>query len=200
LVAHEREETVARIAMLLDDMFEDSEFRIPYDRLRKAGHEVVVVGKEAGKQVTGKQGKEKIATDRASGDVSADEFDAVVIPGGYSPDHLRTDIKLVGLTRETYLRGKPLAAVCHGPWMLVEADVADGHTLTSWPSIKTDLINAGARWVDREVVEDANLITSRNPGDLEAFSDAILRQLEGRVPGRASTKGPDAASERPPLH
>ncbi len=191
---------MARIAMLLDDMFEDSEFRVPYDRLRKAGHEVVVVGKQAGKEVTGKQGKEKVTTDRGIGDVSPDEFDAVVIPGGYSPDHLRTDIKMVGLTREAYLRGKPLAAVCHAPWMLVEADVADGHTVTSWPSIKTDLINAGARWVDREVVEDGNLITSRNPGDLEAFSDAILRQLEGRIPGRASPRAPEAASERPPVH
>ena len=173
---------------------------MPYDRLKKAGHEVVVVGKEAGKQVTGKQGKEKITTERASADVSADEFDAVVIPGGYSPDRLRTDIKMVGLTRETYLKGKPLAAVCHAPWMLVEADVADGHTVTSWPSIKTDLINAGARWVDREVVEDGNLITSRNPGDLEAFSDAILRQLEGRIPGRAQARAPEASSERPPMH
>ncbi len=191
---------MARIAMLLDDMFEDSEFRVPYDRLKAAGHEVVVVGKEAGKQVTGKQGKEKIQTERASADVSSDEFDAVVIPGGYSPDHLRTDIKMVGLTRDTYLKGKPLAAVCHAPWMLVEADVADGHTVTSWPSIKTDLINAGARWVDREVVEDGNLITSRNPGDLQAFSDAILRQLEGRIPGRASARAPEAASERPPVH
>jgi protease I len=191
---------LARIAMLLDQMFEDSEYRLPYDRLRQAGHEVVVVGREAGKQLTGKQGKEKVTTERAAADVRADDFDAVVIPGGYSPDHLRTDIKMVGLTRETYLRGKPLAAVCHGPWMLIEADVADGHTVTSWPSIKTDLINAGARWVDRQVVEDGNLITSRNPGDLEAFSDAILRQLEGKIPERASARAPEAASERPPLH
>ncbi len=191
---------MARIAMLLDEMFEDAEFRVPYDRLRKAGHEVVVIGKEAGKQVTGKQGKEKVTTDRAIADVSPDEFDAVVIPGGYSPDHLRTDMKMVNMTRETYLKGKPLAAVCHAPWMLVEADVADGHTVTSWPSIKTDLINAGARWVDRQVVEDGNLITSRNPGDLEAFSDAILRQLEGRIPERAPGRAPEAASERPPIH
>ncbi len=191
---------MARIAMLLDQLFEDAEFRVPYDRLRQAGHEVVVVGKEAGKQVTGKQGKEKVTIERAVGDVRPDEFDAVVIPGGYSPDHLRTDIKMVNLTRETYLRGKPLAAVCHAPWMLVEADVADGHTVTSWPSIKTDLINAGARWVDRQVVEDGNLITSRNPGDLEAFSDAILRQLEGKIPERASARPPDATADRPPLH
>lgn len=189
---------MARVAMLLDDMFEDSEFRVPYDRLRAAGHEVVVVGLRAGKEVAGKRGKERVQTEAAASDVSAREFDAVVIPGGYSPDHLRTDVGMVRLTRDAFLAGKPLAAVCHGPWMLVEADVADERTVTSWPSIKTDLINAGARWVDREVVEDGNLITSRKPDDLGAFSDAILRQLEGQIPGRASPRAPEAASERPP--
>ena len=187
---------MARIAMLLDDMFEDREFRVPYDRLRAAGHEVVIVGKEAGREVKGKQGKERVKTEVASRDVSADRFDAVVIPGGYSPDRLRTDLEMVALTRDTFLAGKPLAAVCHAPWMLVEADVADGRTVTSWPSIRTDLINAGARWIDREVVEDGNLITSRKPDDLEAFSDAILRQLEGRIPGRVS-RGPEVSSQEP---
>lgn len=191
---------MARIALLLDDMFEDSEFRIPYDRLRQAGHEVVIVGREADKEVTGKRGKEKVKTQVASKDVSASEFDGVVIPGGYSPDRLRTDMKMVGLTREAFVSGKPVAAVCHAPWMLAEADIADGRTVTSWPSIRTDLINAGARWVDREVVEDANLITSRKPDDLEAFSAAILRQLEGKIPGRASPRAPDATEEPPPLH
>lgn len=191
---------MARIAMLLDDMFEDAEFRVPYDRLRGAGHEVVIVGREAAKQVAGKKGKERVTTEVAAADVSAAEFDAVVIPGGYSPDRLRTDVKMVGLTRDTFLQGKPLAAVCHAPWMLAEADVADGRTVTSWPSIRTDLINAGARWVDREVVEDGNLITSRKPDDLEAFCAAILRQLEGRIPGRASPRAPEPPSERPPVH
>jgi protease I len=186
---------MARVAMLVDDLFEDSEFRIPCDRLREAGHEVVVVGLAAGKQVTGKRGKERVTTDVAARDVSADAFDAVVIPGGYSPDHLRTDVKMVGLTRDTYLAGKPLAAVCHAPWMLIEADVADGHTVTSWPSIRTDLINAGARWVDREVVEDGNLITSRKPDDLEAFSRAILRQLEARA-GKTAER-PEASDGSP---
>jgi protease I len=191
---------MARIAMLLDEMFEDSEFRVPYDRLREAGHEVVVVGLQAGKRVAGKKGKETVTTDAAAADVSARDFDAVVIPGGYSPDHLRTDMKMVGLTRETFVAGKPLAAVCHAPWMLVEADVADGRTVTSWPSIRTDLINAGARWVDREVVEDGNLITSRKPADLDAFCAAILRQLAGEVPGRAAARAQAAGDEPPPLH
>jgi protease I len=192
---------VARIALLLDDQFEDSEFRVPYDRLRQAGHEVVIVGREANKEVAGKRGKEKVKTEVSGKDVSADEFDAVVIPGGYSPDRLRTDPKLVGLTREAFIRGKPVAAVCHGPWMLAEADIADERTLTSWPSIRTDLINAGARWVDREVVEDGNLITSRKPEDLAAFTAAILRQLEGKIPGRASPRPREGTEEKPPpLH
>ncbi len=192
---------MARVAMLLDDMFEDSEFRVPYDRLRQAGHEVLVVGREARKEVSGKRGKEKVTIDVSIRDVSADELDALVIPGGYSPDRLRTDMKMVGITREMFVSGKPVAAVCHAPWMLAEADIADGRTVTSWPSIRTDLINAGARWVDREVVEDGNLITSRKPDDLEAFTDAILRQLEGKIPGRASPRAPEATEEKPPpLH
>jgi protease I len=172
---------MARIAFIVDDLFEDSEFRVPYERLKAAGHEVVVVGLENGKQVEGKKRKERVAIERAADDVSAEDFDALVIPGGYSPDHLRGSLPMVRLTRDMFIAEKPVAAVCHGPWMLVEADVLDGKTVTSWPSIRTDLINAGARWVDREVVEDGNLVTSRKPGDLEAFSAAILRQLERRA-------------------
>jgi len=174
---------MAKIAMIIDEMFEDSEFRVPYDLLRKAGHEVTVIG-VAKKELAGKKGKEKVTPDRTIDEVDAAQFDAIVIPGGYSPDHLRTNGKMVKLTRDVYDAGKPVAAVCHGPWMLVEADIAEDRTVTSWPSIKTDLINAGARWVDREVVEDGNVITSRKPDDLQAFSEAIVRQLSGEVPER----------------
>ncbi len=169
---------MARVAFIADDLFEDPELRIPWDRIRAAGHETVLVGLERGKRITGKQGKESFTTDARAADVSADEFDALVIPGGYSPDKIRMDIDMVRLVRNMFTAGKPVAAVCHGPWMLVEADALDGRTVTSWPSLKTDLINAGARWVDRQVVEDDNLITSRRPDDLEAFSSAVLRQLE----------------------
>lgn len=169
---------MAKVAFILDDAFEDSEFRVPYDRMQQAGHEAVVIGRQAGKEVGGKRGQEKVTIERAVADVSPGDFDALVIPGGYSPDHLRTSLKMVGFTRELFNAGKPVAAICHAGWMLVEADVADGKTVTSAPSIKTDLINAGARWVDRELVEDENLITSRGPQDLEAFTSAILRQLE----------------------
>ena len=190
---------MSRVAMIVDELFEDSELRVPYDRLTAVGHEVVIVGRQSKQRISGKRGKETVTTERAIDDVSASQFDALVIPGGYSPDHLRTDRKMVALTRDLFQAGKPVAAVCHAGWMLVEADIADGHTVTSWPSIKDDLINAGARWVDREVVEDGNLITSRKPDDLPAFSDAILRQLAGRIPkpvqpGTGSAAG---ATQRP---
>jgi protease I len=189
---------MARIAMIADDMFEDSELREPYDRLREAGHEVVLVGLEAGKQITGKKGHEKVTIERAADDVRADEFDALVIPGGYSPDKLRTSLPMVAFTRAFFDQGKLVAAVCHAPWMLIEADVTEDRTLTSWPSIRTDLLNSGARWVDREVVEDGNLVTSRKPDDLPAFCATILRRLGERAadrPGRPSgAASPDAAA------
>ncbi|MCP3165330.1 type 1 glutamine amidotransferase domain-containing protein [Myxococcus qinghaiensis] len=189
---------MARIAFILADDFEDSEFRIPYDRVKQAGHEAVVIGVEADKPVKGKKGQEVITPDKAIRNVSSRDFDALVIPGGYSPDHLRMDIDMVGFVRDFYRADKPLAAVCHAPWMLVEADVLDGRTVTSWPSVRTDLINAGARWVDREVVEDGNLITSRNPGDLPAFSEALLRQVDkGIAPRMEPSRGREATSEQP---
>ena len=167
-----------KVAFIMDDMFEDSEFRVPFERVRDAGHEPVIVGLEAGKTIEGKKGDEKVTTDVAIADVSAEEFDGLVIPGGYSPDKIRSDEKMVQLTRSLAEAGKPVAAICHAGWMLAEADVIKGKTVTSWPSLKTDLINAGANWVDQEVAEDGNIITSRKPDDLEAFSKAFLAQLE----------------------
>ncbi|WP_437518019.1 type 1 glutamine amidotransferase domain-containing protein [Sorangium sp. So ce1099] len=189
---------MARVVFLVDEMFEDSEFQVPYDRVRRAGHEASIVGLAAGKQLAGKGGKVTITTERAAEDVSDDDVDAVVIPGGYSPDHVRTSVAAVGLVRNAFTQGKPVAAICHAGWMLAEADIADGRTLTSWPSIKTDLLNAGARWVDREVVEDGNLITSRKPDDLPAFCDALLGQIERGVPARAEpAMAPEATAQEP---
>lgn len=167
---------MARIAFIVDDLFEDSEFLDPYARVRDAGHEAVIVGMKAGKEITGKKGA-KTTVDKGSSEVSADEFDAVVIPGGYSPDKIRTDANLVALTREVHDAGKPVAAICHAPWVLAEADVLRDRTVTSYHSIRTDLINAGANWVEKAVVEDGNLITSRNPGDIPEFCDALLSRL-----------------------
>jgi protease I len=168
---------MARVALIIGPMFEDSEFRKPYEAVRGAGHEAIVVGTSAKQELEGKSGREKITPDRAIGDVSVDDFDALVIPGGYSPDHLRTDAQMVSFTRDFVASGKPVAAICHGPSLLLEADVVRGRQLTSWPSIKTDLTNAGAHWVDREVVEDENLITSRKPDDLVAFCGALLQSI-----------------------
>ncbi|HEX2054672.1 MAG TPA: type 1 glutamine amidotransferase domain-containing protein [Actinomycetota bacterium] len=168
---------MARVAFLMDNMFEDSEFEIPAERVREAGHEPVVVGLEAGKELKGLKGK-TVQTDRSVEEVVPDEFDALVIPGGYSPDKIRTSPEVIDLIRAVYQEGKPVAAVCHAPWVLAEAGLAKRSTLTSWPSIRTDLVNAGADWVDQEVVEHGNLITSRKPDDLEAFSKAVLAQIE----------------------
>ena len=167
-----------KVAFILDEMFEDSEFKVPYDRIKEAGHDPVIVGLEAGKTVDGKKGEETVTIEKSIDEVSAADFDALVIPGGYSPDKIRTNTKMVELTRAIAGDEKPVAAICHAGWMLAEADVIRGKTVTSWPSIKTDLINAGAEWVDQEVVEDGNIITSRKPDDLEAFSKALLVQLE----------------------
>lgn len=190
---------MAKIAIILANMFEDTEFKEPYDRLRDAGHEVDVIGIEAGKVLKGKKGRETFTPAHAARDVEADDYDALVIPGGFSPDYLRTDVDMVRLTRDMFTANKPVAAICHGGWMLVEADAVDGRTVTSWPSIKTDLINAGARWVDREVVEDGNVITSRKPGDVPAFCDALLRQIDKGVPERMEPpRAPEATSEQRP--
>jgi protease I len=189
---------MSKIAVLVDNMFEDSEFRVPYDRLRAAGHDLEIIGVEANREVTGKNGKERVTIEKAARDVSEADYDALVIPGGYSPDHLRMNIDAVRLTRNMALANKPVAAVCHAPWMLVEADIADGRTVTSWPSLKTDLLNAGAKWVDREVVVDGNVITSRKPDDLPAFTDAINEQLANGVPGRTDAqRAPKSADRRP---
>ena len=189
---------MSKIAVLVDNMFEDSEFRVPYDRLRAAGHDLEIIGVEANREVTGKNGKERVTIEKAARDVSEADYDALVIPGGYSPDHLRMNIDAVRLTRNMALANKPVAAVCHAPWMLVEADIADGRTVTSWPSVKTDLLNAGAKWVDREVVVDGNVITSRKPDDLPAFTDAINDQLANGVPGRTDAqRAPKSADRRP---
>ena len=171
---------MAKVAFIVGEMFEDSEFQFPYDRLKEAGHDAVVIGLEAGKKIEGKKGDVTLTTDTSIDDVSAGDFDALVIPGGYSPDKIRTNEKMVAFTRDISGSGKPVAAICHAGWMLAEADVIRGKTVTSWPSIKTDLVNAGAEWVDQEVVEDDNIITSRMPDDLEAFTKTLLSQIEQR--------------------
>lgn len=167
---------MAQIAFLIADGFEDSEFEVPYERLRAAGHQVTIVGTEAGKTVQGKRGS-LVEVEAAASDVEPESFDAIVVPGGYSPDRLRLNPDAVELVRHLADDGRLVAAICHGPSLLIDADCVDGRTVTSWPSIRRDLENAGASWVDCSVVEDANVVTSRKPGDLDDFSAAILSKI-----------------------
>ena len=169
---------MARIAFVLGEDFEDSEFRIPYDALHKAGHQIEVLGVKAGETVNGKKGKEHVQIEAACVSRDPTSFDALLIPGGYSPDHLRMDREVVRFVQKMVHANKLIAAVCHGPQLLIEADAVEGKTMTSWPSVHTDLVNAGAKWVDRDVVIDDQLITSRKPDDLQAFSAAIRDRLE----------------------
>jgi protease I len=168
---------VARVAFVLADDFEDSEFQVPYDRIRDAGHQVTVIGAEAGREVKGKKGKVAFTIEASPDEVNASDFAALVIPGGYSPDKLRTSQGIVKFVQGMFDGDRPVAAICHAGSLLVEADAVRGRTVTSWPSIRTDLVNAGASWIDQEVVEDGNVITSRKPDDLDAFVGAILRRL-----------------------
>jgi protease I len=169
--------SMARIALVLAEDFEDSELIVPLDYLREAGHAVTVIGGRRGDRVHGKRGHATATVDANAASVDAEAFDALVIPGGYSPDHLRLDRDVVEFVRRFSESRKPVAAVCHGPQLLIEAGVVEGRTLTSWPSVRTDLENAGAHWIDREVVEDENFITSRKPDDLDAFSRTLLAHL-----------------------
>jgi protease I len=171
-----QEEDMARVAFIVGDMFEDSELQVPYERVKDEGHEPVIIGTGAGQQLEGKKGM-TITTEASIEDVSADDFAALVIPGGYSPDKIRANKGMVDFTRSIFEAGKPVAAICHAGWMLAEAGISAGKTLTSYHSIKTDLINAGANWIDQEVVEDQNLITSRTPDDLAAFTKTLLAQI-----------------------
>ena len=175
-----------RIAMPVAGDYEDSELTVPLERLREAGHEVVLVGLKEGEELSGKRGQASVTTELAVRHADAARFDALVIPGGYSPDRLRTDRDMVDFVRSFGADEKPIAAVCHGPQLLIEAELVEGRRMTSWPSVRKDLENAGAEWVDREVVVDGNLVTSRKPEDLGAFCDAFLEQLAALPSERAA--------------
>ncbi|MDT8384298.1 MAG: TusE/DsrC/DsvC family sulfur relay protein [Gammaproteobacteria bacterium] len=180
---------MSAVAIIVGEGFEDSEFQIPYERLQEAGYIVDIIGTEAGAAIKGKRDQSVARIDFSARAVSADDYALLVIPGGHSPDHLRTNPDVVSLVRGFSDAGKPIAAICHGPQLLIEAGVVRGRTLTSWASVKTDLVNAGAVWIDQAVVIDGNLITSRKPADLDAFCDAIENSLQYPPP-----QGPQVAS------
>jgi protease I len=164
-----------RIACILADGFEDSEFRKPYDAFRAAGHEVVVIGENRGQKLSGKAGKEKTRAELGIDEARPEDFQALFIPGGHSPDQLRADERFVQFTEA--FRDRPIFAVCHGPQILITAQMVNGRTMTAWKTVQVDLQNAGAKVVDREVVVDGNLVTSRQPSDLDAFSRESLNLL-----------------------
>ncbi len=169
-----------RVAALSANHFEQSELTEPMRALRDAGAKVSVVSLKGG-SIRGKQGDtpgEEIPVDRTLDQVSSDEFDALLIPGGVkNPDILRQDEGAVGFVRDFARAGKPIAAICHAPWMLVEADVVRGRRLTSYPSLRTDIRNAGGEWVDEAVVVDQGIVTSRRPDDIPQFNAKMLEEF-----------------------
>ncbi len=167
-----------RVMLFVEEMYNEFEFWYPYYRLKEAGVEVVVVGSGSGSVYKSKIGLPARA-DIGAGQVSADDFDGLIIPGGYAPDHMRRHGAMVQLVKDFVAQEKPVAAICHAGWMLASAEVVRGKRLTSFFAIKDDLIHAGAEWVDEEVVIDGGLITSRTPDDLPAFMKAFLSRLAG---------------------
>jgi protease I len=171
-----------RVAILVEQEFEDSELSGPRDALIAAGATVVMVGPISGAEYRGKRGEAVVTSELAAGAAHMKDFDALVIPGGHAPDKMRMRHAMVDLTRDAMDANKPVAAICHGPQLLISANALRGRTLTCWPSIAIDVKNAGGLYVDKPVVEDGNLITSRKPDDVRAFSEAIVRAVAARKP------------------
>lgn len=165
-----------RVAVLVEQKYEELEVWYPVYRLREAGCEVVLVGPKAGETYPSKLGYPAKATASAA-DVKAEQFAAIVIPGGFSPDYVRRSEPMLKLVRDAHALGKPLAAICHGPWVLCSTEALRGRKATGFHSIKDDMVNAGATFVDQEVCVDGNVITSRKPDDLPAFVRALMAML-----------------------
>ena len=166
------------IAVIIDDLFEDSEYSEPASSFTTAGHDLTHIGLKKGKIVKGKKHGTKVVIDRSIEDTSVDDYDALLIPGGYSPDKLRSHDEVVRFVKDFIKSGKPVFSICHGPQLLITADVLKGRKVTGWKSIIQDIKNAGGVFIDEEVVIDNNLISSRNPGDLPAFINASLKKLK----------------------
>jgi len=165
-----------RVAILAENLYQEMELWVPYYRMKEEGAEVKVVGTGGAKSYASKHGY-PVAVDAQAEAVDAVEFDAVIIPGGYAPDLMRRSEPMVRLVREAFQHGRLVAAICHAGWMPVSAGILKGKRATSFFSIKDDMLNAGATWVDEEVVVDGNLITSRKPDDLPAFCREIVKAL-----------------------
>lgn len=173
-----------KIAFLATDGFEDSELTSPWQAVTDAGATAVLVAPASG-EITGKNGHSQ-SVDLTSGEASSADYDALVLPGGVvNADDLRLDEAAVAFTRDFFVQHKPVGAICHAAWILAEADVLRGRTLTSFPSLRTDLVNAGATWVDEEVHVDAGFVSSRTPDDLPAFNAKVVEEVaEGKHSGQ----------------
>lgn len=168
-----------KAAIFVDNLFQDMEVMYPYYRLMEAGYSVDLVGPEKGRTYTGKYGYPAMAG-KTYQEASAQDYEVLVIPGGFAPDKIRMDRDAKRLTWEMLNMGKPVGAICHGPWVLASAGVAKGRRLTSYTAIKDDMINAGALWEDAEAVVDGSLVTSRKPDDLPRFMKALLELAKAR--------------------
>jgi protease I len=165
------------VGILVENDYQTLEVWYPLYRLREAGHNPLVIGTGSANQYQSKD-RYPIAVERAAGSVAASDLDAILVPGGWAPDRLRQYPAVVDLVRQVFTGGKPVAAICHGGWLLVSAGICRGKRATSFVAIKDDLIAAGAQWVDEECVVDGNLITARKPDDLPMFTVALLAALE----------------------
>jgi protease I len=190
-----------RVAILATDGVEEVELTEPRKALDDAGARTQLVSPKPDKIRAWQSGQwgDELEVDLPLAQARADDFDALLLPGGVmNPDRLRQDATAVQFVRSFFERGKPVAAICHGPWMLVEADVVRGRTVTSWPSLRTDLRNAGADWVDREVVTDEGLVTSRKPDDIPAFNRKMIEEFaEGVHEGQRQAVRASSQQEAP---
>jgi protease I len=168
-----------KIAILAEEDFEDSELIEPLRAMKDAGAKVVIVGSGSKETHKGKRGSATVRVDATADKVKAEDFDAIIVPGGCAADKMRLYQPMVDLVRKAYDSGKVVAAICHGPQLLISAGIVRGRRVTSWPSVAVDLRNAGANWVDAPVAQDGNLITSRKPADLPKFNKAIIEALRG---------------------
>jgi protease I len=174
-----------RAAVLVEEVYQEMEVWYPVYRLREAGCKVTLVGSEAGQTYKSKLGY-PVKSDKAARDVSADDFDLLVIPGGYAPDYMRRCEPMIKLTSQMAEQGKVVAAICHGPWLLCSTQALKGKKVTCFFSIRDDVTNAGGKYVDAEVVRDGNLITSRKPDDLPAFMQTIIQAVKEAKPAMAA--------------
>jgi protease I len=166
-----------RIAILAEEDFEDSELMEPLRAMKDAGASVLIVGSGSKRTYKGKRGSAEVAVDTTADKVNANQFDAIIVPGGYAPDKMRLYQPMIDLVQMAHAEGKIIAAICHGPQLLISADIVKGRRVTSWPSVAVDLKNAGAIWVDEPMVRDGNIITARKPADLPKFDKAIIEAL-----------------------